>query len=181
MMKKKILFVLLALVFCATNAVAAGAKIAYVDTQRVFNETKLGKKYQGMLREYFKDRKKILDGDAEEIQKLQADFSKKAAVLKEKARKEKEKKIREKIAAFKEKETGFNKEIGMKNDTLSKKFEEVLMSILKRVAKKKKLGLILNKAASVGPQTEVPVVLYADEKIDLTEIIIAEIDKEKSK
>ena len=40
----------------ATSAFAAGDKIAFVDTQTVFDKTKIGKKYQGTLKEYYDSR-----------------------------------------------------------------------------------------------------------------------------
>ena len=73
---KKIVIMIMAVVFTATCALAAGGKIAYLDTQEVFDKTKAGKKYQGTVKEYYENRKKILDTDAEEIQKLQEDYKK---------------------------------------------------------------------------------------------------------
>ena len=46
---KKIIAMILMLGLMATSAMAA-AKIAFVDTQTVFDKTKLGKKYQGISR-----------------------------------------------------------------------------------------------------------------------------------
>ena len=42
---KKIFFIFAAFFFLATNAMAAGGKIAFVDTQSVFDKSILGKKY----------------------------------------------------------------------------------------------------------------------------------------
>ena len=71
---RKILVLMVALLLAASSAFAAGNKISFVDTQAVFDKTKLGKKYQGILKEYFESRKKILDLDADEIQKLRDDY-----------------------------------------------------------------------------------------------------------
>ena len=70
MLRKISLFsAVMLLTLASSAAVAAGGKTAYVDTQAVFDKAKLGKKYQGIVREYYESRKKILDLDAEEIQK----------------------------------------------------------------------------------------------------------------
>jgi len=79
---KKVLVLIVVSLIAASSAFAAGGKIAFVDTQTVFDKTKLGKKYQGILKEYFDSRKKILDLDADEIQKLRDDYGKQSAVLK---------------------------------------------------------------------------------------------------
>ncbi len=72
---KKIVLLCVTIMLFASTAMAAGGKIAYVDTQAVFDKAKLGKKYQNVVREYYESRKKILDEDADEIQKLQEDLN----------------------------------------------------------------------------------------------------------
>ena len=102
-MKKVLLVAALSLI--ATSAMAAGGKIAYVDTQKVFDKTKLGKKYQGTVREYYESRKKILDMDAEEIRNLRDEYTKQrqGKLLSEKAQKEKEETLNSKISEFEKK------------------------------------------------------------------------------
>src|SRR5208337_5474333 len=87
---KKTVLLILTMVFFAATAMAAGEKIAFVDTQSVFDKTNLGKKYQGIVREYYDSRKKILDMDADEIQKTQEEYAKQkqGKLLNEKAQKD---------------------------------------------------------------------------------------------
>ena len=176
---KKILMAVIALSMLSTAAMAAGGKIGYVDTQTVFDKTKLGKKYQGIVREYYESRKKILDMDAEEIQKLQEEYSKQkqAKLLNEKAQKEKEETISRKINEFEKKRNEFSGEIGKKNEELSNEFNQQMVVVLKEIAKREKVSLVLNKTINVMSKAEVPSVLYADEDLDLTEKVIAEMDK----
>jgi outer membrane protein len=172
-------FLILCVTFCMTAslAFAAGGKTAYVDTQTVFDKTKTGKKYQGILREYFESRKKILDLDADEIQKLRDDYAKQSGVLKPEARKEKEEAISRKINEFEKKRSDFNNELTKKNEELSSDFNQEMMAILKELAKKEKVSLILNKSISLLSKGEVPAVLYADDDLNLTEKVVAEMDK----
>src|SRR5512139_3460388 len=107
---KKVLVAMMVLL-AATSALAAGGKIAFVDTQTVFDKAKVGKKYQGILKEYYESRKKILDIDADEIQKLREDYGKQAPVMKPEARKEKEDSISRKISEFEKKRNEFNGEL----------------------------------------------------------------------
>jgi outer membrane protein len=173
---KNILVLIAAALFSATPALAAG-KIVYVDTQTVYEKTKLGAKYQGILREYFESRKKILDIDRQEIQKLQEEFAKQSAVLKPEARKEKEETINRKISEFEKKANEFNNEVSKKNEELSMEFNQDMLAVLKDVAKKEKASLILNKSINILSRGEVPAVLYADEDLDLTNKVIAEMDR----
>lgn len=174
---KRVSLMVVALLTAASVAMAAGGKIAYIDTQVVFDKTKLGKKYQGVLKEYYESRKKILDLDADEIQKLRDDYQKQSAVLKPEARKEKEESIGKKIADFEKKRNEFNGELSKKNEELSSEFNQEMMKILKDMAKKEKISLVLNRTINVMQKGEIPSVLYGDEDLDLTEKIVAEMDK----
>ncbi len=175
-MKKGLVLVLVLLV-TATAALAASGKIAFVDTQTVFDKTKLGQKYKGILKEYYESRKKILDLDADDIQKLREDYAKQSSVLKPDARKEKEDTINRKIAEFEKKRNDFNDELSKKNEELSGEFNEKMMAVLKDLAKKEKASLILNRTISIMSKGEVPSVLYGDDDLDLTKKVIAEMDK----
>ncbi len=177
-MKRIVLLSVIILLF-ATTVMAAGGKITYVDTQAVFDKAKLGKKYQGVVREYYESRKKILDQDADEIQKLQDDFKKQAKVLSEKAQKEKEETLSRKISEFQKRRDDFSSEIGKKNEELSNDFNQQLIIVLKDIAKREKFSLVLNKTINILSKAEVPAVLYADEDLDLTEKVIAEMDKKE--
>ena len=176
---KKVLMVMVALLFASTSVLAAGGKIAFVDTQTVFDKTKVGKKYQGILKEYYDSRRKILDLDADEIQKLRDDYSKQSAVLKPEVRKEKEETIGRKINEFEKKRNDFNNELAKKNEELSTEFNQEMMALLKDMAKKEKISLVLNKTISLMSKGEVPSVLYGDEDLDLTEKLIVELDKKQ--
>jgi outer membrane protein len=174
---KKALVLVVALLVASSSAYAAGGKMAFVDTQTVFDKTKLGKKYQGILKEYFDSRKKILDLDADEIQKLRDDYGKQSAVLKPEVRKEKEETISRKISEFEKKRSEFNNELSKKNEELSSEFNQEMTAIIKDMAKKDKIGLVLNRTINVMSKGEVPSVLYGDEDLDLTEKVIVEMDK----
>lgn len=174
---KKIIMLLLLFCLTASSAFAAGGKVAFVDTQSVFEKTKLGNKYQGILREYYESRKKILDLDAEEIQKLREDYTKQAGVLKQEAKKDKEESINRKISDFEKKRSEFNTELAKKNEDLSVEFNQELSVVLKEMAKRERYSLILNKSITMMSKGETPSVLYGDDDLDITAKVIAELDK----
>jgi len=176
---KKVAVMVAALCFIAVSAMAAGEKIAYVDSQAVFDKTKMGKKYQGIVREYYDSRKKILDMDADEIKGLQEEYGKQkqAKMLNDKAQKEKEETISRKINEFDKKRNEFSGEISKKNEELSQEFNQQMVVVLKEIAKKEKVSLVLNKTINILSKAEVPSILYADEDLDLTNKVIVEMDK----
>jgi outer membrane protein len=163
----------------AMGAMAADGKTAYVDTQAVFEKTSLGRKYQGVVREYVESRKKILDVDYEEIQKLQEDYNKQkqAKLLNDKAQRAKEETLNRKINEFQKKRDEFGAEIGKKNEELSNEFNQKMLEVLKVIVKKEKVSLVLSKNINILSKAEVPSVLYADDDMNLTEKVIEEMDK----
>jgi Skp family chaperone for outer membrane proteins len=178
---KKIVAMVIMLGLLATGAMAA-AKVAIVDTQTVFDKTKLGKKYQGIIKEYYESRKKILDLDMDELQKLQDNFikQKQGKTLNDKAQQEIEDSINKKYNDFKKKQNEFSGEIGKKQEELFKSFNQDLMAAVKDLAKKDKIEMVINKIIDVAPQAGVPatpVVLYSDEGLDITDKVIIEMDK----
>jgi outer membrane protein len=178
---KKIVAMVLMLGLMATGAMAA-SKVAIVDTQTVFDKTKLGKKYQGIIKEYYESRKKILDLDADELQKLQENFvkQKQGKTLNDKAQQEIEESINKKYNDFKKKQNEFGNEIGKKQEELFKSFNQDLMAAVKDLAKKEKIEMVINKIIDVAPQAGVPptpVVLYSDESLDITDKVIVDMDK----
>lgn len=174
---KKSLLIVIAIFLIAVSAHASGGKIAYFDIQTVFNKTMLGKKYQGIVRGYYESRKKILDMDADEIQKLQEDYNKqKQAKLNDPAQREMEETLNRKITEFEKIRTEFNNEISKKNEELSHEFNQHVLSVLKDIAKREKLSLILNRTISIS-KVEVQSVAYADENLDINDKIVGEMDK----
>ncbi len=179
---KKVVMMVAVMGLIAVSALASGGKIAYVDTQTVFDKTKLGKRYQGIVREYFESRKKILDQYGDEIQQLQEDYNKQkqAKMLNDKAQKEKEEVINRKISDYEKKRAEFQTEISKKNEELSNEFNQQLIAVLKEIARKEKVSVVLNKTINIMSKAEVPSVLYADDDLDLTDKVIAAMDAKEA-
>jgi outer membrane protein len=174
---KKPLLIVAAIFLIALSAHASGGKIAYFDIQTVFNKTTLGKKYQEIERGYYESRKKILDMDADEIQKLQEDYhAQQPAKPGEPEQKEKKETLSRKIAEFEKIRAEFGDEVSKKKDELSNDFNQRVLAVLKDIAKREKLSLILNKTISIS-NVEIQSVAYADDDLDITDKIVAEMDK----
>jgi Skp family chaperone for outer membrane proteins len=162
----------------ASSAFAASEKIAFIDQQAVFDKTKLGKNYQKTLKEYYESRKNLLDLDGAEIQKLQDDYQKQmqAKLLNEKARKEKEEALGRKINEYQKKREEFQGEMSKKSEELFNDFYQQMTAVVKDISKKEKIALVLSKTINVS-KSEVPAVIYGEESLDLTDQVVAEMDK----
>ncbi|MGC1454878.1 MAG: OmpH family outer membrane protein [Nitrospirota bacterium] len=177
---KKLLWIVAVLILIAGSASAYSGKIAYFDIQTVMNKTTLGKKYLGIASGYYESRKRVLDADAEEIQKLQEDYDKqKQAKMNDPTRKEKEETLNRKIAEFEKIRAEFGDEISKKNMELSNEFNQHVFAVLKDIAKREKLSLILNRTISIS-KVEVQSVVYADEELDITGKIVTEMNKKEA-
>jgi Skp family chaperone for outer membrane proteins len=76
--------------------------------------------------------------------------------------------------------TKFSNETGKNRKNCSKSFNQDLMASVKDLAKKDKIEMVVNKIIDVAPQAGVPptpVVLYSDEGLDITDKVIADMDK----
>jgi len=177
---KKPLSIDAAIFLTAVSTHASGGKISYVDTQTIFNKTMLGKKYQGIEFEYCESCKKILDLDTDEIQKRHNDCNKQTlAKVNDPAQREKEDALKRKIDEFKKVRAEFSNEISTKKEELSNKFNERVLAVLKEIAKRENLSLILNRTVSIS-KVEAQSLTYVEEDLDITEKIIAEIDAKEA-
>ena len=96
---------------------AAGGKIAYVDTQTVFDKTKLGKKYQGSCANTMRAGKRSWTWMRRRSRNCRRiNKQKQAKLLNEKAQKEKEETISRRSMISKRSETSSADEIGKKNE-----------------------------------------------------------------
>ena len=176
---KKPLLTAAALLLFAVNAHASSGKIAFFDIQTVFNKTILGKKYQGIVLGYYQSRKKILDMDADEIQRLQEDYKRRnQAKPIDPAQREREETLKRKITEFEKIRAEFSDEVSKKNRELLNEFNQHVLAAIKDIAKRENLSLILNRTINVS-QVEVQSVAYADKDLDITDKIIAEMDKKR--
>jgi hypothetical protein len=67
--------------------------------------------------------------------------------------------------------------LGKKSEELSSDFKELMGVILKNITKKGKIPLVMSKTINALSKSEVPFVLYGEDELDLTERVIAEMDK----
>lgn len=177
---KKFLLTVSVLCLIATNALAASGKIAYVDTQKVFEKTNLGKKYKGIITEYFESRKKLVDEQKQEIQKMQEEYvrQKQGKLISEKALDAKKESIGREMNELDKRMNEFNVEIEKKRDSLLDDFSQKMSAIIKDIAKKEKISLVFSKTISVQA-AGTPLVIYGDEDLDLTAAVIADLDKKE--
>ncbi len=155
---------------------AEGVKVAYLDTQKVFDQSKAGKKAKGMLEEYVKSRQKIIDLEETEIKELEESLAKQESVLSPEAKRTKQEDLQRKLLAYQKKATDLNREIQDKKVEVLNEFHAQLEGVVKRVAEREGYAMVFDKGGS-GP-ADLAAVLYAKESLSITDKVLAELDKE---
>ena len=163
---------ILALLWSGT-AHAADLKIGVIEPQKVLDGTRNGKKIKDSLQEYVKSRQKIIDLEEEELKKIEEDLVKQSAVLSADAKKEKEETFRKRMVEYQRKVGQLNQEVQNKKKEVLEEFNKGLEQIVKGIADKEKLSLVVEK----GDNGAGALVVYSHPSLDITDRVIKELDK----
>lgn len=168
---KKTIFILavLMMVVFSTSAWAGDKKIAYVDAQRVMNESEHGKNVKLELESVVKDRAAKIEALAKERDAIQAEIEKNKVILSEDA-------LREKIEQIKKIEREAERFIQESNEDLMNLQREKESEILKD------LGDIIEELGQEGGYDlilPVEVLIYAPESSDITDVVTERYNKLK--
>ena len=163
---------ILALLWNGT-AHAADVKIGVIEPQKVLDGTRNGKKIKDSLQEYVKSRQKIIDLEEEELKKIEEDLVKQSAVLSADAKKEKEETFRKRMMEYQRKVAQLNQEVQNKKKEVLDEFNKGLEQIVKGIADKEKLSLVVEK----GDNGAGALVVYSHPSLDITDRVIKELDK----
>lgn len=154
-----------------TPSIAADLKLAYIDAQKILDNSKAGKRTKSTIEEYVKSRQKIIDLEEEDLKRLDSELARQAAVLSPEAKREKEEILKKKFADYQKKAADLRSEVDNKKLEAIKEFNQGLEEAVKRVAEREGYIMVLDKSPMGGP------LVYAKESLDITDKVIAEYDK----
>lgn len=155
---------------------ADGVKLAYIDTLKVFDQSKIGKKSKSVLDEFVKSRQKIIDLEETELKELEETLTKQASVLSADAKKAKQEDMQRKLLAYQKRANELNREIQDKKTEVLNDFHDQLQTVVQRVAEREGYSLVFDKGSGGAP--EVSSLLYAKDSLSITDKVLAELDKE---
>jgi outer membrane protein len=171
-MKRLIGLTLIMLLTSAGAALAAEAKIGYVDLQKALNLSVAGKaakeKISGKVKEY----ETIVESRQEELRKLKEELEKKALLLSETARADKERDYQQKLKEFQRFTKDIQEELQQQDADHTRRILEELFQVIKEVGEKENYTLVLEKTESS--------ILIAHEHIDLNAKIIKAYDAKRT-
>ena len=149
------------------QAWAADTKIGVLDIKKVVSTSTAGHKAQGVLEQKVKSLQESFKKDQDEILALQKDFDKKGATWNDTTKKEKSASFQKKNSELATKQQGAQAEVKQLEEQqmgpVLKKLEEIVL----KVAKDEGYSLILRRE----------VALYTSDALDISDKIIAELNK----
>lgn len=172
-MKKLILclVIFVALFLYGKSLMAADFKLAYIDAQKILDNSKAGKRTKTTIEEYVKSRQKIIDLEEEELKRMDSELARQAAVLSPDAKREKEETLKRKFADYQKKTADLRGEVDNKKLEVIREFNQGLEEAVKKVAEREGYAIVLDKNPLGGP------LIYAKESLDITDKVATEYDK----
>lgn len=155
----------------ALAASPAGAKIGYIDVQRVLARSAAGVAAREQLEREKATMQKEMDGKRQELEKLREELEKKGPLMNADARREKQDQFDRKRRDAARLADDLQKELEKKEQGLLQKVLAEVSTVIERVGKEKGYWLIVEKRGAV--------VLYASNDADLTDEIIRAYDRDQ--
>src|SRR3989442_15400325 len=123
----------------------AEIKIGVVDSQKVFEGAKLGKKAKETLEEYVRTRQKIVTDYEDDIKKMEDELAKQGAVLSPEAKKDKEEALRHKFTDYQRRTSQLQQEVQVKRKEILDEFQKNVEQVARGIADKENFSLIMAK------------------------------------
>ncbi|EXJ14724.1 OmpH family outer membrane protein [Imhoffiella purpurea] len=167
-MTRLFLFAALSLSLVLPAHAGSGASIAYVDMQKVLEDSKLGQRLQEQLRKEFESQAKELAIEEREINQLQQELDRDKPLMSNDQLKKKEKEIQDRIAAYQKKAMPVQQELMKAQQEKGREIVAPARKAVDAVAKKKKLGMVVERGMSG--------LLFVDADFDITQAVIEQLD-----
>ncbi len=151
------------------TAQAADQKFGWVDSQRLLDETTVGKGIKGRVEAFVNSRQAVIDVEAEEVQTLKAKLEKQMPLLSDEAQREKQRSWQKRYLEYQKKVEGLAHELEDKKLELLTEFNEVVEAALDKTAKADGFVMIFDFNSGGA-------LLYGDKALDITDKVKAEID-----
>ncbi len=167
---------LLLLSACAGQPVAAvgagggSGKVGVIEIEKVFTDTKIGKKAQETLDNFVKNRQALIDMEQKDLRRMDEDFAKQQSVLSDAAKRERAEMMQRRISEFQQKTNELNREIQDKQKEVIDGFRETVERAVAKLAPQLGLQVVVQKGR--GTQT-----VYSEAGVDITAKVIEEMDR----
>jgi len=148
-------------------------KIAVIDTERILLNSQAGKKAVAELKKAQEQKEGEIDRQQKEIRDLQAKIDDGRLSLAQDKLADMEKQLEDKVIAVRRMQDDANRELQKKKDDVLGTVDQRVMPVINQVGKELGYTLIFRKFESG--------LIYADEAVDITPIIIQRLDAAQGK
>ncbi len=152
------------LLLAAAPAAAADLKIGYVDFRRALNEVEEGKAAKASLKRDFDEKQKVLDKDKADLERMQAEFEKQAAVLSEDAKRDKAVEIQRRMQEAQGRLMSFQKELSEREGEVTRSIIDKMEALTREVADAEGFTVVFEKG-NAG-------IVVAPPSLDLTNEVV---------
>lgn len=146
-------------------------KVAIIDTQRVINDSIVGKAARSNLEDQIKKAKLKLSSLKADFEKQKLELEKQASILSGSALEERREALSKKQVAFERSYQDMQEQLGRLNETEIGKVLKEIQQVVKDVAKNQGYAVVLEKDRQS--------VLYAAPRLEITQDVISILDKKK--
>lgn len=151
--------------------------IGVVEPQKVLDDTNEGRKIKDALGEYVKARQSMIEQEEDDLKQKQEEMAKQDAVLSPQAKQDKEEAFRQRVATYQRHLQQLEGEVQVKRKELLGGFTERIEQVVREIAEKEKIDLVLEKGDS-GVGT---LILFSQSAINLTDRVIKALDGKSAK
>lgn len=162
-MKRIILVGLVAACLVSTSVFAADLKLGYIDMQRALTTSEAGKEAKEQLATKVKKFQDEINVKQEDLKKLKDELEKQGMLLSDSSRAAKEKDYQNKLKDFQRFTKDAQDELQGKDEELTRRILEGMEKVIKDYGHKNGYTFIFVKNESM---------LFADEKVDLTDAVL---------
>lgn len=154
-MKRLIRWGLPALALMVAAPAFAEVKIAFVNGQRVVNESPQAKRAKQKLEKEFAQRDQELQAMSKRLQAMQENLEKNAVTMAESERRAKEREFNELSRDFQRKQREFREDLNLRqNEEMAAIFERA-NKVIKQIAESEKYDLIVQEAVYFSPRIDI--------------------------
>ncbi|MEZ4815251.1 MAG: OmpH family outer membrane protein [Bdellovibrionota bacterium] len=159
---------LLTLSFSLVGFGWSAVKIGTVDMEKALQSVKTGKAAKAKLEKKFNEKKSSIDKQEKSFAKAQEDFKKKSVVMSDKAKSEEAMKLQQQYAEIMQSKQKAQLEMQQEEVKATQPILKGLGELIDDVAKSAKVDMVVEARAGL---------LYAADKVDLTDELIKKFDK----
>lgn len=161
--------ILAALLFLFAAPAVAELKVGIVNTQKILKDSEPGRTAMEKLKGDLKEMKDEIDRRQKELEQMKADLEKQSLVLSQEVKADKELEFKRKVRDYQDTVQTFQRKTKAEQDSLSEPILKTTLEVIKEYGKNNGFSMIMD-GMGAG-------ILYVDDKVDVTNEIIVELNK----